>query len=122
MKNGLERLGCTPGSRVAIFHADDVGMCPGANAAFAELSRLGSITSGAVMVPCPAFPEVREIATADPNLDIGVHLTLTSEWAAYRWAPLSAAGRSSGLVDEDGYFWHRLPQLAAHVIPEAAEA
>ena len=122
MKNGLERLGFTPGSRAAIFHADDVGMCPGANAAFVELSRLGSVTCGAVMVPCPAFREVSEIAAADSNLDVGVHLTLTSEWAAYRWAPLSTTGRGSGLVDEDGYFWHRLPQLEAHVIPEAAEA
>jgi predicted glycoside hydrolase/deacetylase ChbG (UPF0249 family) len=114
-------LGFEPDSRVAIFHADDVGMCRGANAAFAELSRLGTITCGAVMVPCPWFLEAAELAARDSRLDLGVHLTLTSEWATYRWAPISTSRRNSGLIDESGYFWRRLPLLAPQVVPEAAE-
>lgn len=117
----LKALGFDSDSRVAIFHADDVGMCHGANAAFAELSQLGTIDCGAVMVPCPWFTEAAETANAHPNLDLGVHLTLTSEWQTYRWAPISTSSRSSGLIDEKGYFWRRLPMLAAHVVPEAAE-
>ena len=62
------------------------------------------------------------MAAAKPDIDLGVHLTLTSEWKNYRWAPISTTRRSSGLIDADGYFWHRLPMLAAHVVPEAAEA
>jgi hypothetical protein len=122
MKDGLARIGFAPGSRVAIFHADDVGMCHGANAAFEELSRQGSITCGAVMVPCPWFLEAADLAGRNSQLDLGVHLTLTSEWATYRWAPISTTSRSSGLVDENGYFWRRLPLLAPKVVPEAAEA
>jgi predicted glycoside hydrolase/deacetylase ChbG (UPF0249 family) len=118
----LEALGFESNSRVAIFHADDVGMCHGANLAFEELSRGGSITCGAVMVPCPWFTEVVAMATANPDVDLGVHLTLTSEWQNYRWAPISTTRRSSGLIDHDGYFWHRLPMLAEHVVAEAAEA
>jgi predicted glycoside hydrolase/deacetylase ChbG (UPF0249 family) len=121
MKNLLLELGFEPDSRVAIFHADDVGMCRGANAAFAELSRLGTITCGAVMVPCPWFLEAAELAARDSRLDLGVHLTLTSEWATYRWAPISTSRRNSGLIDESGYFWRRLPLLAPQVVPEAAE-
>jgi hypothetical protein len=118
----LSALGGSAEQRVAIFHADDVGMCHGSNLAFGELSRTGAITCGAVMVPCPWFAEVAEMATASPDLDLGVHLTLTSEWAGYRWAPISTASRRSGLIDEHGYFWRRLPLLAAHLAPEAAEA
>jgi chitin disaccharide deacetylase len=118
----LENLGFDSKSRVAIFHADDVGMCHGANAAFEELARLGAINCGSVMVPCPWFTETVEMAAANPDLDIGVHLTLTSEWKTYRWSPISTTSRSSGLIDENGYFWHRLPMLAAHIVPEAAEA
>ena len=118
----LKSLGFKSKSRVAIFHADDVGMCHGANTAFEELSRLGTITCGAVMVPCPWFLEAAELAARNPRLDLGVHLTLTSEWAAYRWAPISTVNRSSGLIDENGYFWRRLPLLAPKVVPEAAEA
>jgi predicted glycoside hydrolase/deacetylase ChbG (UPF0249 family) len=113
--------GFGPRARVAIFHADDVGMCHGANVAFQELSRLGSITCGSVMVPCPWFTEAAEMAAANRNLDLGVHLTLTSEWTSYRWPPISTTSRSSGLIDDSGYFWRRLPMLAAQVVPEAAE-
>jgi YdjC-like protein len=118
----LHALGFSPDSRVAIFHADDVGMCHGANVAFEELSRKGSINCGSVMVPCPWFTEVVEMAAADARLDVGVHLTLTSERTTYRWPPISTTSRSSGLIDESGYFWRRLPMLGAHVVPQAAEA
>jgi predicted glycoside hydrolase/deacetylase ChbG (UPF0249 family) len=117
----LEALGFGSDSRVAIFHVDDVAMCHGANLAFEELCGSGTMTCGSVMVPCPWFTEVAEMASVKPDLDLGVHLTLTSEWATYRWAPISTASRSSGLIDESGYFWRRLPMLAAHVVPEAAE-
>jgi predicted glycoside hydrolase/deacetylase ChbG (UPF0249 family) len=117
----LKRLGFQPDQRVAIFHADDVGMCHGANLAFEKLSNDGIITCGSIMVPCPWFSEVVAMAAANPRLDLGVHLTLTSEWRHYRWAPISTSDRSSGLIDADGYFWHRLPMLADHVVPEAAE-
>ncbi len=122
MKNLLEHLGLNSKSRIAILHADDVGMCHGANAAFDELSRLGTITCGAVMVPCPWFPEAAEMAARNPQLDLGVHLTLTSEWGTYRWAPISTTLRSSGLIDENGFFWQKLPMLASKVVPKAAEA
>jgi len=97
-------------------------MCHGANAAFANLSQLGTITCGAVMVPCPWFLEVVDIAEQSPDLDIGVHLTLTSEWKTYRWKPISTTSKSSGLIDDQGYFWHRVHMLNKHVVPEAAEA
>ena len=74
-----------------VIHQDDVGMCHGANTAFVELARAGAITSGSVMVPCPWFTEIAEIAAADPALDLGVHLTLTAEKAHYRWRPISGA-------------------------------
>ena len=62
------------------------------------------------------------MAAASPDIDLGVHLTLTSEWQTYRWGPISTTRRSSGLIDADGYFWHRLPMLATQMVPEAAEA
>lgn len=118
----LERLGLDPARRAAILHADDVGMCHGANAAFVELSRLGALTCGSVMVPCPWFPEIARIAAEDASLDLGVHLTLTSEWPGYRWGPLTRAPKSSGLVDDEGYFPRTVAALAERVVPEAAEA
>ena len=108
-------------ARRVVIHEDDVGMSHGANTAFVELSALGTCSSGSVMVPCPWFPEAAAIASANPALDVGVHLTLTSEQVPYRWRPLTAPPRSAGLTDDQGYFWPDVPRArkAAH---EAVEA
>ena len=85
-------------------------MIHGANTAFVELSRHGSCSSGSVMVPCPWFPEAAAIAIDNPALDLGVHLTLTSEQVPYRWRPLTAPPHSAGLTDELGYFFPDVPR------------
>ena len=123
----LSALGLPPGRRAVIPHQDDVGMCHGANRAFFELAGAGFITCGSVMIPCPWFSEVAEQAAArsDAGLDVdlGVHLTLTSEWPHYRWRPLTTTSRASGLLDDHGYFWRNLKALAAACpSPDAVEA
>lgn len=115
-----ELLGVPDGTRAVVPHIDDIGMCHGANEAYARLAGRGFITSGSVMVPCPWFREAVDICTADPALDIGVHLTLTSEWRRYRWRPLSTVAPSSGLLDADGYMWRTVAELRANAHPEAA--
>ena len=104
-----------------VIHADDVGMCHGTIASFTELSHLGTITSGSVMVPCPWFTELAAVAVADPTLDVGVHLTLNSEHAHYRWRSVSAQPVSAGLHDADGYLWQRVRDVRNHAHPDAVE-
>ena len=104
-----------------VIHEDDVGMTHGSNTAFVELSEIGTCSSGSVMVPCPWFPEAAEIARANPTLDLGVHLTLTSEQVRYRWRPLTAPPPSAGLSDESGYFWPDVPR-ARKADPKVVEA
>lgn len=105
-----------------VIHADDVGMCHGANVAFAELSRLGTISSGSMMVPCPWASEVAAAAATDPGLDLGVHLTLNAEQQWYRWRPVGAPPASAGLTDDDGYLWRTVAQVREHAHPDAVEA
>jgi predicted glycoside hydrolase/deacetylase ChbG (UPF0249 family) len=101
----LEALGYSQNERVLIIHADDIGMCHASVVAFEELSQIGIVSSSSVMVPCPWFPRVAAFCRQNPHVDMGVHLTLTSEWRAYRWAPISNGGRTSELVDAAGYFF-----------------
>ena len=108
--------------KFVIAHADDIGMCHGANTAFAAVAGKGFITSGSVMVPCPWFREIAEMAAANPEFDLGVHLTLTSEWRHYRWRPLTGASKSSGLVDDDGCMWRTARAAHDHAHPNAVEA
>jgi hypothetical protein len=108
-------------SRTVILHADDVGMCHGANAAFLALARADAIDCGSVMVPCPWFAEIAHAAAANPALDLGVHLTLTSEWIGYRWGPVAVRDPASGLTDPEGAFHRDVPALRAAADPRAAE-
>jgi len=108
-------------TRAVIPHVDDLGGSHGANQAFLELARAGRVTCGSVIVPGPWFREIADAACADPSFDVGVHLTLTSEWETCRWAPISTVSRASGLIDDDGYFWRDLEGLRRHLVPEAAE-
>ncbi len=116
----LAKLGYSPESRLVLFHADDVGMCHGSNQAFLELAEFGIVRCGSVMLPCPWSPEILAAARNKPELDLGVHLTLTSEWSGYRWGPISTRDVGSGLFDSEGYFYHRTHQARAAMNAEAA--
>ncbi|HVF26550.1 MAG TPA: polysaccharide deacetylase family protein [Anaerolineales bacterium] len=105
----LQRLGYSNSDRLVIIHTDDIGMCHASVQAFKDLWEFGTITSGAVMVPCPWFPAVAQMCRENPEMDMGVHATLNAEWEVYRWSPLSTRDQASGLLDTDGYFhqWHQ---------------
>jgi chitin disaccharide deacetylase len=100
----LRRLGLSPNDRAVIIHADDLGMCQATLAGLEELLEAGIVTSGAIMVPCPWFRAAARFAGEHPTADLGVHVTLTSEWKTYRWGPLTTADPASGLLDAEGYF------------------
>lgn len=104
-----------------VIHVDDVGMCHGATGAFTELAAVGAVSSGSVMVPCPWSSEALESAAGDPTLDVGVHLTLTSEHRHYRWAPVSRPSRLAGLVDHSGAMWRSVVDLRGNAEPDAVE-
>lgn len=118
----VQKLGFEPGDRVVIVHADDLGMCHAANAAFWEDCSFGIVTSGAVMMPCPWAPALAAGCGAHPAADVGVHLTLNSEWDGYRWRPLSTCDPKSGLLDGEGYMWRSVKELHQHMDVDAAIA
>ena len=118
----LKRLGFKPEDRVVIVHADDVGMCHAANRAFWEDQAFGVVTCGSVMIPCPWAPEMAAWCLEHPQADVGVHLTLTSEWDGYRWGPVSTRDPKSGLVDQGGYMWRSNEEVYAHMDVDAAIA
>lgn len=106
----LRKLGLNDNDRAVIFHADDIGMCQASVMAYRELVEFGLLSSAAAMTPCPWFPHAAATAlTFSPQPDLGVHLTLTSEWDNYRWGPLSTRDPRTGLLDAAGYF-HRTSQ------------
>lgn len=101
-----ERLGYPAGTKLLIVHADDLGETHAVNAAALKALQGGTINSASLMVPCPWFPEIADYAKSHPDVDFGLHLTLTSERVYYRWGPVASADKVPSLVDQNGYFHH----------------
>lgn len=85
-----------------IVRADDIGSSHAANLACIKCFNEGIVRSVEIMVPCPWFLEAAQMLQENPGYDVGVHLTLTSEWSNIKWKPLTCAPT---LVDSNGYFF-----------------
>jgi chitin disaccharide deacetylase len=116
-----ERLGFPPDQRVLIFHADDMGMAEEANEATIYLLENGYIQSAAAMAPCPAYKDAIRWAIDNPEYDVGIHLTLTSEWRTHRWRPVSDPSDVPGLVDGEGYMWRSVQEVVMNAAPQEVE-
>ncbi|HUA35435.1 MAG TPA: polysaccharide deacetylase family protein [Candidatus Binataceae bacterium] len=106
-----ERLGYSKDARVLIVNADDFGMCHDANQATIEGLTHGLFTSSSILVTCPWFEEAADFARSHPDADLGVHLTLNSEWSRYKWGPVLGARAVPSLIDEGGYLWPDVPKV-----------
>ena len=63
-----------------IVRGDDIGSCHAANEACIRCCREGIVRSLEIMVPTPWYREAVKMLKENPGIDVGVHLTLTSEW------------------------------------------
>jgi len=73
------------------------------------------------MVPCPWFSEIAGYAKKHPDADLGIHLTLTSEWKYYKWGPVAAKDKVSSLLNSNGFFYTDLDSLAVRAKPDEVE-
>jgi predicted glycoside hydrolase/deacetylase ChbG (UPF0249 family) len=95
------------------IRCDDVGMCHAVNEGVRRLLATGMPFSTSVMVPCPWFEEAAEILRDQPQVSVGIHLTLNSEWQHYKWGPVIGASEVPSLVDDRGYFHATAADFAA---------
>jgi predicted glycoside hydrolase/deacetylase ChbG (UPF0249 family) len=120
-KTNAEKLGFPKGKKVLLFHMDDLGMCKEANEAGKFYIGNDKILSGSVMMPCEYAESFIKWAKNIPKADIGVHLTLTSEWKTWRWGPLSDAEKVPGLIDPEGKMWGNVQNVVMNATPQEVE-
>jgi predicted glycoside hydrolase/deacetylase ChbG (UPF0249 family) len=82
----------------------------------------GLVSSASIMIPCPWLPEIAAYARSHPSADLGLHLTLTSEWSLYRWGSVLPKERVPSLFDNSGYLYPTETDAAAKIDPKEAEA
>jgi predicted glycoside hydrolase/deacetylase ChbG (UPF0249 family) len=116
-----ERLGHPRDAKLLIIHADDLAVAHSEDAAsFAALDQHAA-SSASIMVPCPWLTEVAAYAKAHPDADLGLHLTLTSEWATDRWGPVTPSDRVPSLLDPSGYLWPETAPATQHIKADESE-
>lgn len=85
-----------------IAQGDDMGAAHGINTGTLQAYKEGILRATNVLMPSGWVPEAAVMLAANPGLDVGVHLTLTSEWETVRWRPLTNA---PSLRDVHGYLF-----------------
>lgn len=104
-RGGTNRLlGYPADARLLIVNADDLGMCHSVNTAIFAALQNGIVCSATLMVPCPWALHAMQFLAAHPEIPFGVHLTVISDWANYRWGPVAPKERVSSLIEGTGYF------------------
>jgi predicted glycoside hydrolase/deacetylase ChbG (UPF0249 family) len=101
----VERLGFPKDTQVLIINGDDFGMNHATNEGTVKALKAGAMTSSTIMVPCSWFMEAVAFAKKNPQANLGVHTTLTSEWGRYKWGPVLGCTAVPSLCDENGYFF-----------------
>lgn len=104
-----------------IVHADDMGVSHSTNAAIIEMFESGGISSASLMIPTPWAAEAAAWSRQNPKADLGLHLTLTSEWRGNRWAPVAPVDKVPGLLDPYGYMWPDVRSVATRATPAEIE-
>lgn len=94
-----------------LITCDDLGYHPTINAAIVEILTQGIVRSASLMPVGPHFDDAVQRLRAAGLSQVGVHLTLGSEYARLPITPLSPPERVASLVDAAGRF-HR--DLSAH--------
>ena len=116
-----EKLGYSKNTKLLILHADDLGMSHSENEATIYAMEHGSVNSASIMVPCPWFSEIAAYARTHPTADLGLHLTLNSEWNYLKWGPVQSKTLVPGLVNQNGFFFSNGDSLYRSAKPEEVE-
>ena len=119
--NVAQRLGYPANAKLLILHADDLGAAHSVNAASFDALDRGAITSASIMMPTPWVTEVATYAKAHPDADLGLHLTITSEWETFRWGSVESKDKVPSLLDADGTFPNDVQPVVARAKAQEVE-
>src|SRR2546421_8834781 len=97
-----------------VIRADDFGFSHASNMALEKILDEGTITAASVIVNTRWLDETVEILKKHPEVSVGVHVCLNSEWVPYKCGPVLPAKEVPTLVDEGGHFFGTRKEMMAH--------
>ena len=110
-----EQLGYSDKEILVIVNIDDIGLHKDETEASFRALNFGIVKSGSVMAPCPNFNQIIKLWRENPDIDLGVHLTLTCEWGTkYPWSTVLSKSHVPSLYNPDGIMWSSINDLLQH--------
>jgi len=116
--NLSELLGYEKNDKLLIIHADDLGLSNSVNQASFDALNNQYVNSASVMIPAPNSAEVADYFKENPNIDLGLHLTFTSEWKDYKWHGISQKDSIPSLINNNGNFYEKKKEIIKNSNPE----
>ena len=116
--NLSELLGFKKNDKLLIIHADDLGLSNSVNQASFEALNKKYVNSASVMIPAPNSKEVADYFKENSNIDLGLHLTFTSEWKNYKWHGISHNDSISSLINSKGDFYEKKKEIIKNSNPQ----
>ncbi|WP_298832531.1 ChbG/HpnK family deacetylase [uncultured Planococcus sp.] len=97
-----------------ITRADDFGSLQAANQAILQAVTNGYLIKNvSCMAGGPALEDGARLLKNCENIDIGLHLTLISEWDLIKWKPVAPKEKIPSLLNKNGDFYQSQQQLAS---------
>lgn len=118
LNNLSELLGYKKNDKLLIIHADDLGLSKSVNQASFDALNNKYVNSASVMIPAPNIIEVADYFNENPDIDLGIHLTFTSEWKDYKWHGISQKDAISSLINGNGNFYEKKKDVIKNSNPE----
>jgi predicted glycoside hydrolase/deacetylase ChbG (UPF0249 family) len=116
--NLSELLGYKKNDKLLIIHADDLGLSNSVNQASFEALNNKYVNSASVMIPAPYSNEVADYFKENPDIDLGLHLTFTSEWKDYKWHGISQKDSIPSLINGNGNFFEKKKEVIKNSNPQ----
>ncbi|MEK4185564.1 MULTISPECIES: polysaccharide deacetylase family protein [Paenibacillus] len=91
-----------------IINCDDFGQSPPMNQAIKHLLEEEKVSSATIMAVAPGFEEAAAWCSRRQQRNVGLHLTMTSEFEALRWASLTG---ETSLHDESGHQYRTVKEF-----------
>ena len=115
-ENLAQKLGYDKNAKLLIIHADDLGFAHSENLASLKAMEEGSVNSASIIMPGAWVNEITGYALENgSDHDLGLHLTITSEWKNFKWGPVSSKNKVPSLINKQGDFFADCPKEASAV-------
>jgi predicted glycoside hydrolase/deacetylase ChbG (UPF0249 family) len=91
-----------------LIHADDLGLSKSVNETSLESLLNNTVSSASVIMNAKKVQEIADFSNKNPEIDLGVHLTVTSEWKIHKWGGILPKNDIQSLLNsQNNFYWNK---------------